>query len=518
MSTNNESTTIKRQKRNEPGSGGDSTTSYNVLILGASYGSLLSTKLLLAGHDVTLICREGTAKVFNENGSIVRMPIKGRNNDRIELKSSPQARSPDQIIFTTKSSNDDRKDNKNKDDDDNNHKDDDDDDDDDDDEDDDDNDNDDKNIYDLVVLAMQEPQYSAPDVRKLVQRIAIAKIPVIALTNMPLPPFLARIPGLEKVMVAPSSSKKQIDDDDDVNNLSTIREKIRSCYTDPELWDEFMMKNSEEDHDDEESSLFDVGLFSQCSPDPQAYRPTGESPNVLDVRLPTNFKAARFASEHHTTMLRQMEHDIQGIRYTDQENNNNTTSIELPVKLRVHDSVFVPLAKWAMLLAGNYRCIETNETIISIREAVTRDVGMSRRVYNYVVKLCVNLGGKSEDFVPFDKYLKAAESLKSPSSAAREIASGATNIERVDKIVALIGSIQQEERRRRQRKEMRCQQQSNLQKRVDDKLKVVENDPTNNDDDNDDNDDAYEDKSLEIIEDIVKTVDDWLEKNKTKKV
>ena len=30
-----------------------------ILILGASYGSLLSTKLLMAGHDVTLACREG---------------------------------------------------------------------------------------------------------------------------------------------------------------------------------------------------------------------------------------------------------------------------------------------------------------------------------------------------------------------------------------------------------------------------------------------------------------------------
>jgi ketopantoate reductase len=107
-----------------------------VLILGASYGSLLSTKLLLAGHDVTLICREGTANVLNENGSIVRMPIKGRNN-RIELKSSPRARSPDQIIFAKKSSNDESKYN--------------------------------NSIYDLVVLAMQEPQYSAPDVRRLVQ-------------------------------------------------------------------------------------------------------------------------------------------------------------------------------------------------------------------------------------------------------------------------------------------------------------------------------------------------------------
>ena len=34
----------------------------NVLILGASYGSLLATKLLMAGHSVTLVCTAGTAR------------------------------------------------------------------------------------------------------------------------------------------------------------------------------------------------------------------------------------------------------------------------------------------------------------------------------------------------------------------------------------------------------------------------------------------------------------------------
>ena len=37
----------------------------NILILGASYGSLLSIKLLLAGHNVTLVCRRKTADLIN---------------------------------------------------------------------------------------------------------------------------------------------------------------------------------------------------------------------------------------------------------------------------------------------------------------------------------------------------------------------------------------------------------------------------------------------------------------------
>ena len=39
--------------------------------------------------------------------------------------------------------------------------------------------------------------------------------------------------------------------------------------------------------------------------------------------------------------------------------------------------------------------------------------------------------------VPFEKYANAALSLGSPSSAARALAAGAPNIERVDKLVQL---------------------------------------------------------------------------------
>jgi uncharacterized membrane protein YjjP (DUF1212 family) len=42
--------------------------------------------------------------------------------------------------------------------------------------------------------------------------------------------------------------------------------------------------------------------------------------------------------------------------------------------------------------------------------------------------------------VPFEKYANAAQSLASPSSAARALAAGAKNIERVDKLVQSIGT------------------------------------------------------------------------------
>ena len=39
---------------------------YNILIFGASYGSLLATKLLLGGHTVKLVCVPAEAELINK--------------------------------------------------------------------------------------------------------------------------------------------------------------------------------------------------------------------------------------------------------------------------------------------------------------------------------------------------------------------------------------------------------------------------------------------------------------------
>jgi hypothetical protein len=242
--------------------------------------------------------------------------------------------------------------------------------------------------YDLVALAMQEPQYRSAGVRELLDAIAKAKVPCMSIMNMPPLPYLARVPGI--------STKE-----------------LRSCYTDASVWDGF-----------------DPALMTLCSPDPQAFRPPEEKVNVLQVRLPTNFKSARFSSDAHTAILKQLEADIEAARFD---------KMELPVKLKVHDSVFVPLAKWAMLIAGNYRCV-TKEGPRSIKDAVHSDINASRATYNWVVNLCLLLGAKESDLVPFEKYAAAAQSLGSPSSAARALYGGAPYIERVDRLVQAIAA------------------------------------------------------------------------------
>jgi hypothetical protein len=234
---------------------------------------------------------------------------------------------------------------------------------------------------------MQEPQYGAAGVRELLDRVARARVPCMSIMNMPPLPYLDRVPGV-------------------------ATEPLRSCYDDPTVW-----------------QSFDPGHMTLCSPDPQAFRPPEEPVNHLRVTLPTNFKVARFASDEHTAMLRRLEADIEGYRY-----DLDGEGVDLPVKLKVHDSIFVPLAKWAMLLTGNYRCI-TRAGARSIRDAVHTDIAESRAVYDWVRDLCVALGAAPEDMVPFEKYAAAAEGLSRPSSAARALFAGAASIERVDRLV-----------------------------------------------------------------------------------
>jgi hypothetical protein len=317
-----------------------------ILILGASYGSLLGTKLLMAGHRVTLVCTRPTAELIAREGTLVRFPVRG-NASSVEVASRDlpgalSASAPDAV---------------------------------------------DPAAFDLVVLGMQEAQYGAPGVRELMGRIARSRKPCLAIMNMPPLAYLRRLPALAE---AP----------------------LEDCYAEPAVWERF-----------------DPALITLASPDPQAFRPAGQPKNVLQVGLPTNFKAARFDGEGPTAMLRELEAGIEAA--------SCRGGVDIPVKLKVHDSIYVPLAKWPMLIAGNYRCIGANG-MIAIRDAVHGDLGKSREIYEWVARLCVRVGADPADLVPFEKYAKAAEGLGKPSSAARALFAGATHIERVDSLVARI--------------------------------------------------------------------------------
>src|SRR5207253_5149341 len=98
----------------------------NILILGASYGSLFGTKLLLAGHRVSLVCTAPTAELINREGTVVRFPVRGQaatlDVPSKKLPGSLVARTPDEVAPAE---------------------------------------------FDLVVLGMQEAQHGSPGLRDL---------------------------------------------------------------------------------------------------------------------------------------------------------------------------------------------------------------------------------------------------------------------------------------------------------------------------------------------------------------
>ena len=53
---------------------------HNILIMGASYGSLLASKLLFGGHSVHLVCLPAEADLINAEGFRVRLPVRGRKD------------------------------------------------------------------------------------------------------------------------------------------------------------------------------------------------------------------------------------------------------------------------------------------------------------------------------------------------------------------------------------------------------------------------------------------------------
>src|SRR5216110_2054868 len=205
---------------------------YNILLMGASYGSLLASKLLFGGHKVHLVCLPAEADLINSEGFRVRLPVKGRKDpvvlDTRNLPGKVAASGPKEV----------------------NPKD-----------------------FDLIGLAIQEPQYRLPGVRELLDAVAKSRVPTMSIMNMPPLPYVKRIPGLDY-------------------------EALKPAYTDTTVWDNF-----------------DPTCLTLCSPDPQAIRPPDEKVNVLMVTLPTNFKVAKFDDERGNVILRQLEKDIDAVRF-----------------------------------------------------------------------------------------------------------------------------------------------------------------------------------------------------------
>src|ERR1700752_2905033 len=187
---------------------------YNILLMGASYGSLLASKLLFGGHSIHLVCLPAEAELINSEGFRVRLPIRGRAAP-VELHSR---KLPGKVTAGGAAGVN-------------------------------------PADYDLIGLAMQEPQYRSPGVRELLDAVAKSRVPCMSIMNMPPMPYVKRIPGLDY-------------------------EALKPAYTDPTVWDSF-----------------NPAFMTLNSPDPQAIRPPQGKGNILMVTLPTNFKVAGFPDD-----------------------------------------------------------------------------------------------------------------------------------------------------------------------------------------------------------------------------
>src|SRR5437660_3086043 len=130
--------------------------------MGASYGSLLATKLLFGGHKIKLICLPAEAEAINQEGARVRLPIKGRKDPvEIDSRKLPGTLSADGPGAVKPAD------------------------------------------YDLVGLAMQEPQYRLAGVRELLDAVATSRVPCMSIMNLPPLPYLRRIPELSTESLKP---------------------------------------------------------------------------------------------------------------------------------------------------------------------------------------------------------------------------------------------------------------------------------------------------------------------------
>ena len=135
---------------------------YNILLMGASYGSLLASKLLFGGHSIHLVCLPAEAELINAEGFKVILPVRNRK-DPVLLESR---KLPGKVTAGPATGVDPSK-------------------------------------YDLVGLCMQEPQYRSDGVRQLLDAVGKSGVPCMSIMNMPPLPYIKRIPGLDyKVLEA----------------------------------------------------------------------------------------------------------------------------------------------------------------------------------------------------------------------------------------------------------------------------------------------------------------------------
>src|SRR6201994_2383677 len=152
---------------------------YNILLLGASYGSLLASKLLFGGHSIHLVCLPAEAELINAEGFRVTLPVRGRKEPvLLESRKLPGRVTAGPATGVAPKQ------------------------------------------YDLIGLCMQEPQYRSPGVRELLDAVGKSRVPCMSIMNMQPLPYVKRIPGLDYEALKPAYTDPSVWDSFDPATLT----------------------------------------------------------------------------------------------------------------------------------------------------------------------------------------------------------------------------------------------------------------------------------------------------------
>ena len=275
---------------------------YNILILGAAYGSLLASKMLFGGHKIHHVCLPAEADLINAEGFRVRLPVKGRK-DPVLLDST---KLPGRVTASGAQGV--------------NPKD-----------------------YDLICLACRSRSTARP-----------------ACANCSM-----RWRSRGAVHVDHEHAAAALREAHPRPRLRGAGARLHRCAG--------------------------VGQLRSEVPDAVQPRSAGDPPAGREGQCADGHAADQLQGGE--VRRREGHGDPAPAREGDRRDplrSGDGTKIELPVKLRVYDFIFVPLAKWSMLLAGNYRCV-TEDGMRTAQEAVHSDLATSKSVYDFVFDLCVKL-------------------------------------------------------------------------------------------------------------------------------
>lgn len=321
---------------------------FDILVLGAAYGLLPAVRCCLGGHRVTLVCRQEEREALARQGASVTAQRRDGKPGRLLHAPAAKGRAESAGVLGLVGPDPSPE------------------------------------GFDMVLLAMSEPQYADAQIADLMSRIADLGLPIVSVMNLLPACFLRRLARFDV-------------------------DALQPAYAAWDVW-----------------QRFDPRKVTAASPDAQAVRTRPDRPEELTVTLASNLKVAPFHDPADQAMLVTLAESTARIAPGD---------VAVPARIVAQDSLGAPLSKWPMLITGNCRCMHPDGTIRSIAEAVHDRIQESGEIYDLVAHIAMAAGASDRDIVPFRTYAAAARQLSRPSSLARALASGAQRVERIDLMI-----------------------------------------------------------------------------------